>query len=107
MGAVGLSLTLGRGGGVGGGYALIPLCLGGVAGLGTPFTGDSGERLDAHGRRTAFVGGDPLPLLREEVLGAGTYVDPGLPPLVGGAVGDLGYEMVRQWEPRVPHTPGS
>src|SRR5919204_876284 len=71
------------------------------------FTGDSGERLDAHGKRTAFVGGDPLPLLREEVLGAGAYVDPGLPPLVGGAVGYLGYEMVRQWEPRVPHTPGA
>src|SRR5438876_6564392 len=70
------------------------------------FTGDGGERLDAAGRRTAFVGGDPLPLLRAEVLGAAAYVDPGLPPLVGGAVGYLGYEMVRQWEPRVPHTPG-
>jgi anthranilate synthase component I len=70
------------------------------------FTGDGGERLDAHGKRTAFVGGDPLPLLREDVLGAGAYVDPGLPPLVGGAVGYLGYEMVRQWEPRVPHIPG-
>src|SRR5919206_2155170 len=70
------------------------------------FTGDGGERLDAHGKRTAFVGGDPLPLLREEVLGAGAYVDPDLPPLVGGAVGYLGYEMVRQWEPCVPHTPG-
>jgi anthranilate synthase component I len=70
------------------------------------FTGDGGERLDAHGQRTAFVGGDPLPLLREEVLGADAYVDPGLPPLVGGAVGYLGYEMVRQWEPRIPHTPG-
>jgi anthranilate synthase component 1 len=70
------------------------------------FTDDRGERLDAQGRRTAFVGGDPLPLLREDVLGAGAYVDPRLPPLVGGAVGYLGYEMVRQWEPRVPHTPG-
>src|ERR671937_460561 len=70
------------------------------------FTGDGGERLDATGKRTAFVGGDPLPLLREDVLGAGACVDPGLPPLVGGAVGYLGYEMVRQWEPRVPHTPG-
>src|SRR5919206_36494 len=40
------------------------------------FTGDGGERLDAHGKRTAFVGGDPLPLLREEVLSAGAYVDP-------------------------------
>src|SRR5205085_5552219 len=70
------------------------------------FVGDGGERLDANGKRTAFVCGDPLPLLREEVLGTGAYVDPGLPPLVGGAVGYLGYEMVRQWEPRVPHTPG-
>jgi anthranilate synthase component 1 len=70
------------------------------------FVGDGGERLDVHGQRTAFVGGDPLPLLREEVLGAGAYVDPRLPPLVGGAVGYLGYEMVRQWEPRIPHTPG-
>jgi anthranilate synthase component 1 len=70
------------------------------------FTGDGGERLDAAGQRTAFVRGDPLPLLREDVLGADAYVDPGLPPLVGGAVGYLGYEMVRQWEPRVPHTLG-
>jgi len=70
------------------------------------FEGDGGERLDATGTRMAFVGGDPLPQLREDVLGAGAYVDPGLPPLVGGAVGYLGYEMVRQWEPRVPHTPG-
>src|SRR5919199_5956716 len=30
------------------------------------FTGDGGEHLDAHGKRTAFAGGDPQPLLREE-----------------------------------------
>jgi anthranilate synthase component 1 len=70
------------------------------------FSGDGGERLYPDGRREPFAGGDPLPALRAEVLGAGAYVDPSLPPLVGGAVGYLGYEMVRQWEPRVPHTPG-
>lgn len=70
------------------------------------FNGDGGERLCANERRERFQGSDPLPLLHDEVLHAGAYVDPSLPPLVGGAVGYLGYEMVRQWEPHVPHTPG-
>ncbi|HZS91476.1 MAG TPA: anthranilate synthase component I [Chloroflexota bacterium] len=70
------------------------------------FRGERGERLGAGGRREVIPCGDPLPLLTEEVLGARAYVDPALPPLVGGAVGYLGYEMVRQWEPHVPHTPG-
>ena len=65
-----------------------------------------GECLDLATGERAEVGGDPLPLLRQEVLGAGAYVDIALPPLIGGAVGYLGYEMVRQWEPRVPHTQG-
>ena len=70
------------------------------------FRGDRGERLTGAGERVGPVGPDPLPLLADEVLGARAYVDPALPPLVGGAVGYLGYETVRQWEPHVPHTPG-
>ncbi len=49
---------------------------------------------------------DVLPLLRRDVLGASAWVDPALPSFVGGAIGYLGYETVRLWEPRVPHTPG-
>ncbi len=70
------------------------------------FDDDRGERLFPDGRVAPFSGGDPLPLLREEVLGVRAYVDPTLPPLVGGAVGYLGYETVRRWEPHVPHTLG-
>src|ERR671936_325457 len=32
------------------------------------FTGGGGKRRDAQGQRTAFVGGDPLPLFRDTVL---------------------------------------
>jgi len=70
------------------------------------FRGERGERLTGTGEPVGPVGADPLPLLRDEVLGARAYVDPSLPPLVGGAVGYLGYEMVRRWEPHVPPTPG-
>src|SRR5437764_15460997 len=38
------------------------------------FTRDGGERIDAHARRTAFVGGRPLARWRDEGLGAGAYV---------------------------------
>lgn len=65
-----------------------------------------GERLDLERHTCQEVGGDPLPLLCQDVLEARVYVDPALPPLVGGAVGYLGYEMVRQWEAHVPHTEG-
>jgi len=71
------------------------------------FRGEKGERLTGMGELVGPVGPDPLPLVRDEVLDGRAYVDPSLPPLVGGAVGYLGYEMVRQWEPRVPSTPGA
>jgi len=70
------------------------------------FQGGHGERLTGTGELVGEVGADPLPLLKADVLDARAYVDPALPPLVGGAVGYLGYEVVRQWEPRVPPTPG-
>ncbi len=67
---------------------------------------DTGAYRDLPTGATRPASADPLPLLRDAVLGAGAYVDPSLPPLVGGAVGYLGYETARQWEPHVPHTPG-
>ncbi len=70
------------------------------------YDGDTGVYRDLLTGATQPASADPLPLLRDAVLGAGAYVDPSLPPLVGGAVGYLGYETVRQWEPHVPHTPG-
>jgi len=70
------------------------------------YDGDTGAYRDLLTGKAWLASADPLPLLQDAVLGAGAYVDPALPPLVGGAVGYLGYETVRQWEPHVPHTPG-
>ena len=46
--------------------------------------------------------GDPLDTIKAalEVL-ASEHID-GLPPLTGGLVGALGWDIVRQWEPRLP-----
>jgi anthranilate synthase component I len=46
-------------------------------------------------------GGDPLTALRESVERLRTERDPGLPPLTGGLVGYLGYDVVRRLE-RLP-----
>ncbi|MCC6446088.1 MAG: anthranilate synthase component I [Armatimonadetes bacterium] len=49
-------------------------------------------------RRTLEPGEDPLMVLKS-LLGRYTYVgDPGLPPFSGGAVGYIGYDMVRFFE---------
>ena len=45
--------------------------------------------------------GDPLERL-EAVLADAPAPHPGLPRLIGGAVGYLGYEAVTHFEPRVP-----
>lgn len=71
------------------------------------FSHGRGERLDADGRLLETIDADPLSTLQREVLDVSTYIDPALPPLVGGAVGYMGYEMVRLWEPHVPPTPGA
>ena len=71
------------------------------------FSNGGGDRLNADGVVESLGVGDPLPLVQAEVLRGRAYVDPALPPLVGGAVGYLGYEIVRQWEPHVPHTAGT
>ncbi|MBX6357215.1 MAG: anthranilate synthase component I [Micromonosporaceae bacterium] len=50
------------------------------------------------------IGGDPVRALRETVTalaGAGADPDPDLPPLTGGMVGYLGYDLVRRFE-RLP-----
>ena len=45
---------------------------------------------------------DPLAMLQEELAKTNFAAMPGLPRFQGGAVGYLGYESVRYFEPRVP-----
>ena len=54
------------------------------------------------GKTEAFTYADPLALLEEELAKTKFAAMPGLPRFQGGAVGYLGYETVRYFEPRVP-----
>ena len=65
-----------------------------------------GRLLDSDGLLESTTGADPLPIIQDRVLNRKAYVDPSLPPLPGGAIGYIGYETVRQWEPTIPPTPG-
>jgi anthranilate synthase component 1 len=49
--------------------------------------------------------GDPLTLIEQELSRFKLASIPGLPRFHGGAVGYLGYEVVRHFEPRVPEAP--
>jgi anthranilate synthase component 1 len=46
--------------------------------------------------------GDPLAVLSETLEVLRTPAVPGLPPLTGGLVGALGWDVVRHWEPTLP-----
>ena len=46
--------------------------------------------------------GAPLDVLAETLEVLRTPAVPGLPPLTGGLVGALGWDIVRQWEPTLP-----
>jgi len=46
--------------------------------------------------------GDPLTVLGETLEVLRTPAVPGLPPLTGGLVGALGWDVVRHWEPTLP-----
>ncbi len=46
--------------------------------------------------------GDPLAVLGETLEVLRTPAVPGLPPLTGGLVGALGWDIVRYWEPTLP-----
>lgn len=48
--------------------------------------------------------GDPLAVLGETLEVLRTPAVPGLPPLTGGLVGALGWDVVRYWEPTLPAT---
>jgi anthranilate synthase component 1 len=50
-------------------------------------------------------GGDPLRGVEDELARFQVVPVPGLPRFAGGAVGFLGYEAVRHYEPRVPVNP--
>ncbi len=55
-----------------------------------------------HGASASRAYTDPLKVLEEEIARTDLAVMPGLPRFQGGAVGYLGYETVRYFEPRVP-----
>ena len=46
--------------------------------------------------------GDVLTVLRQTLEVLATPAEPGLPPLTGGLVGVLGWDVVRHWEPTLP-----
>lgn len=46
--------------------------------------------------------GTPLETIRQALEVLATEQIPGLPPLTGGLVGALGWDIVRQWEPTLP-----
>ncbi|MCL2423925.1 MAG: anthranilate synthase component I [Micrococcales bacterium] len=46
--------------------------------------------------------GDVLDVLRQTLALLATEPEPGLPPLTGGLVGVLGWDVVRHWEPTLP-----
>lgn len=46
--------------------------------------------------------GDPIEVLAETLEVLRTPAVPGLPPLTGGLVGALGWDVVRHWEPTLP-----
>jgi anthranilate synthase component 1 len=46
--------------------------------------------------------GDVLDVLAATVEVLGSRSEPGLPPLTGGLVGTLGWDVVRHWEPTLP-----
>lgn len=48
------------------------------------------------------TGGDVVEVLRATLEALRTPAIPGLPPLTGGLVGALGWDVVRHWEPTLP-----
>jgi anthranilate synthase component 1 len=49
-----------------------------------------------------LTSGAPLPTLRQALTELASEAIEGLPPLTGGLVGALGWDIVRQWEPTLP-----
>ncbi len=70
--------------------------------------------LEIHDDRAVYRGADgavdmryedPLELIQRLVANDGVAKLPGLPRFGGGAVGYLGYELARKFEPRIPQSP--
>ncbi len=49
-----------------------------------------------------LMNGAPLDAIRQVLTEMRTEAIPGLPPLTGGMVGLLGWDIIRQWEPTLP-----
>lgn len=60
---------------------------------------------DRHGEVKSWKAGDPLTELESLMTGYRCRVHPELPGFTGGAVGYLGYDAVRRFEPTVPAHP--
>ena len=67
---------------------------------GTPFLTENGER-----RALDIPAGGPLAALRDIVFKQPVYELPGLPQFIGGAIGYVGYNTVREYE-RLPGSAG-
>lgn len=49
-----------------------------------------------------LASGAPIPTLRQALAELASEAIDGLPPLTGGLVGALGWDIIRQWEPTLP-----
>jgi len=67
--------------------------------------GDQVSLTDQQGKMTSWTATDPLSELERLMAQYRCQVHPELPGFTGGAVGYLGYEAVRRFEPSVPAAP--
>ena len=73
---------------------------------------NSAAQLTATGSEATWTGkvpqgledGRPLECIQEALSALASAAIPGLPPLTGGLVGMLGWDIIREWEPTLPAT---
>ena len=70
-------------------------------------TGRTVEIVHPDGRTEVLRNADALDALKRHMAQFKPVPDPALPRFFGGAVGYIGYDIIRQIEPRVPLSPGA